>query len=596
MGTSGDKKNRRILIIDDNEDIHNDFREILTSRDTSDLDETEASFFGSARPVSPSFSFELTSVYQGADALKEIRRALQDGAPYALAFVDMRMPPGWDGLDTLGRLWAEDQALQAVICSAYSDCSWDDVTARFGQTDRLLILKKPFDAIEVRQIACALLEKWNQHHEAREATRRMAVQYLVTRILVESRTLDEAGPKLLRAISEAFSWSFGALWLSDDGAYGLQPACTWGAASAELVDLEAATARMTVAVGEGAIGRAFASGEPSWIASAAEDGGARAAAAARAGLHTVLHLPMKSGELTLGVLEFFDPTRRAPDQGLFDTMREVCVKIGQFVENKRVESALMRSEANNRGLLHAMPDTILRLSRDGTCLDYKASRDSSLSLQPRFCVKRPIDEALPTEVAKQLIRHVEQALADNATRVLEYRQSMGDEVREFEARIAGIDPREAVVIIRDVTEAKRAKADIEQKRAREETIRAQAEALMALSTPIIPITNDIVVIPLIGALDTPRMQQIQAKVVQGISARHTRVAILDVTGVTSLGAQIADEIMRVVQAARLLGAEVILTGIQPEIAQMLVSLAHDLRGVGIHRTMQSGIAFAMQAR
>jgi FixJ family two-component response regulator len=85
--------------------------------------------------------------------------------------VDIRMPPGWDGVQTIARLWEEDPNLQTVICTAYSDYSWKEVIERLGRTDRLLVLKKPFDPVEVRQLACAMVQKW---HLMREAQRRVA--------------------------------------------------------------------------------------------------------------------------------------------------------------------------------------------------------------------------------------------------------------------------------------------------------------------------------------------------------------------------------------------------------------------------------------
>jgi CheY-like chemotaxis protein len=160
--------NNRILIIDDNEDIHRDFRKILApsggSTTLAKLDELEAALLGQATSAAPPPlpSFELTSVFQGAEALERVQQALKDGTPYALAFIDMRMPPGWDGLETLAQLWQADPRLQAVLCSAYSDYSWEMLHARFGKTDCLLILKKPFDPVEVRQMTCALVEKWNR--------------------------------------------------------------------------------------------------------------------------------------------------------------------------------------------------------------------------------------------------------------------------------------------------------------------------------------------------------------------------------------------------------------------------------------------------
>ncbi len=153
----GSEMNRRILVIDDSEDIHEAFHQVLGRRtDTADLDSLEASLFGPLASEAGLPAFALTSCYQGEEGLSAVLRALREGAPYAMAFVDMRMPPGWDGLETLSRIWQEDPALQAVICSAYLDYDWRDITARLGQTHRLLILKKPADPIEIRQMACGL--------------------------------------------------------------------------------------------------------------------------------------------------------------------------------------------------------------------------------------------------------------------------------------------------------------------------------------------------------------------------------------------------------------------------------------------------------
>src|SRR6185369_6863778 len=121
-----------------------------------------AALFGDDAPPAPAGSapFELDSAYQGQEGLAKVEAALQAGRPYAMAFVDMRMPPGWDGVETIEQLWRADPRLQVVICTAYSDSSWEEVLRRLDAGDRLLILKKPFDNIEVRQLANALTAKW----------------------------------------------------------------------------------------------------------------------------------------------------------------------------------------------------------------------------------------------------------------------------------------------------------------------------------------------------------------------------------------------------------------------------------------------------
>jgi serine phosphatase RsbU (regulator of sigma subunit)/DNA-binding NarL/FixJ family response regulator len=156
-------RNRRILIIDDNEAIHEDFRAILgdAGGNGTDVSEDEAAIFNVAPHTSEREYFEIDSAFQGEEGLKKIRQALDEKRPYAMAFVDIRMPPGWDGVETILRIWQEDPELQISICTAYSDYSWHDLMKQFGKTDKLLILKKPFDNIEVLQIACSLIEKWH---------------------------------------------------------------------------------------------------------------------------------------------------------------------------------------------------------------------------------------------------------------------------------------------------------------------------------------------------------------------------------------------------------------------------------------------------
>jgi len=154
------QRNHRILVVDDNRAIHDDLRKILTINGAQDfaLQDDEAELFGvEAAPVA---DFELDSAYQGEEALEMVRRATECGRPYSVAFVDVRMPPGWDGIETITHLRKVDPNLQTVICTAYADYSWSDIQRRVGHSDSLLILKKPFDNIEVVQMAHTMSHKW----------------------------------------------------------------------------------------------------------------------------------------------------------------------------------------------------------------------------------------------------------------------------------------------------------------------------------------------------------------------------------------------------------------------------------------------------
>ena len=153
--------NARILLIDDARSIHDDFARILTRPSTGEaLEDLGRELFGGPGHYADSF-FELDSAYQGQDGLVKLDASLQEHRPYAVAFVDMRMPPGWDGLETIEHLWAVDPHLQIVVCTAYSDHGWQELIERLHATDNLLILKKPFEPAEVVQIARALAAKWS---------------------------------------------------------------------------------------------------------------------------------------------------------------------------------------------------------------------------------------------------------------------------------------------------------------------------------------------------------------------------------------------------------------------------------------------------
>ncbi|MBM3976387.1 MAG: response regulator [Planctomycetes bacterium] len=161
-----DRPQYRILLIDDNAAIHADFAKILCgSRSASEIDATAAEFFGApagapAAAAETGPVFELDSALQGAEGFAKVEQALQEKRPYALIFCDVRMPPGWDGVETLERIFARDADVQAVLCTAFSDYTYDQTIARLGRSSRLLILKKPFDPVEVQQLAAAQTEKW----------------------------------------------------------------------------------------------------------------------------------------------------------------------------------------------------------------------------------------------------------------------------------------------------------------------------------------------------------------------------------------------------------------------------------------------------
>ena len=162
MSNAEKEMTHRILVIDDNPSIHKDFQTILLEEEESEtLNALRDEVFGNKTNANTSKSvFELDFASQGKEGCEKIKQACSEDRPYELAFVDMRMPPGWDGLKTIEHIWQIDPAVQVVICTAYSDYSWGEITERLGKSENLLILKKPFDSAEVAQLASALTKKW----------------------------------------------------------------------------------------------------------------------------------------------------------------------------------------------------------------------------------------------------------------------------------------------------------------------------------------------------------------------------------------------------------------------------------------------------
>lgn len=160
----------KILVIDDNSEIYQDFSKILSSikeHSSSRLNgfQDKLDNYSPKKEKKINFEYKLTYASQGNVALNIVKESILKDEPFALAFVDVVMPPGWDGVETIKHLWEVDPDLQIAICTAYSEYSWEDIIEELGISDSLLILKKPFDPIEVRQIACCLTQKWNLNRQ-----------------------------------------------------------------------------------------------------------------------------------------------------------------------------------------------------------------------------------------------------------------------------------------------------------------------------------------------------------------------------------------------------------------------------------------------
>ncbi len=372
-------KNRRILIIDDNRAIHDDFRKILSPVNSAlnELEVQEAALFGSDPSVILHHQFTIDSAYQGEEGVSLVTKAMAEANPYALAFVDVRMPPGYDGLETTLKMWAIDPEIQIVLCTAYSDYSWDEIYEKIGNHDGLLILKKPFDTVEALQMAYALTEKWwlqrqslktmaelermveertdELRHsndalqieiiEHQRAERQLSIQNDAFRVLAESSATAQAAPKILQIFGANFAWDIGELWLVDPKGDSIRLVEFWSAPNFSIDEFNTPVREKTLARGLGLPGRVWDSGQPAWIDQIDEaENSYHLHAAKKAGLKGAFAYPILQVNEVIGVIQFFSREVHNPDEYMVRTFAVLGTQLGQFFQRLKLEEQLFQAK------------------------------------------------------------------------------------------------------------------------------------------------------------------------------------------------------------------------------------------------------------
>lgn len=258
-------------------------------------------------------------------------------------------------------------------------------------------------------------------------------------------------------------------------------------------------------------------------------------------------------------------------------------------EHMATSAAQAQSDAYNKAMLSLFPDLLFRIDRDGVYRDAFGGGD--LIGTANQLVGLSLAEVLP-DIAQPTLAAIHDALASGEPRSFSYQLLVDGQRRSYEARLVALTADEVLAVVRDITE--RVQAEQEQTSLQERMIAAQQAALRELSTPLIPVAAGVVVMPLVGAIDGSRIQQIMEALLEGIVAQQAEHAILDITGVRMVDTFVAAGLVQVAQAAKLLGAQVILTGISPEVAQALVGLGADLLGIITRSNLQNGIAYALE--
>lgn len=292
------------------------------------------------------------------------------------------------------------------------------------------------------------------------------------------------------------------------------------------------------------------------------------------------------------VMASIQPLRYGDQSALLSALHDIT-------ERKQVEAELQNSQLLLQLVMNTMPQAICWKDRDSAYLGCNRQFVQDVGLADPAEIVGKTDYDLPSAEFADHYRADDREVMDSGIAKLNFEEPQpradGTQswlrtskapLRDSAGAIVGI-----LVMYEDITSRKQ--EEEERARLKDDLIHAQATALAELSTPLIPISDDTVVMPLIGTIDTRRAQQVIEGLLVGIVETHAQIAILDITGVPVVDTQVANALVRAAQAVKLLGARVVLTGIRPEVAQTLVGLGVDLSGIVTRSTLQSGIAFAL---
>lgn len=262
-----------------------------------------------------------------------------------------------------------------------------------------------------------------------------------------------------------------------------------------------------------------------------------------------------------------------------------------ITESKRHETELRASEAELRALFAAISDVIVVLDHEGYYLKIAPTNPRLLYRPPQELLGKRMHEVLPGVQADFFLTIVRRALDMGQVIHAEYPIVMHDQEIWFSGAFSPLTDEAVLMVSRDITLRKR--IDQEQVRLREQIIRTQAAMLAELSTPLIPLNDQVLVMPIIGMIDQQRSQALLTALLEGVRSQRVAVVIVDITGVPQIDNHVALVLTQAAQSLKLLDAHLILTGLRAEIAQSLVLLGIDLNEIITRSTLQSGISYAL---
>jgi signal transduction histidine kinase/CheY-like chemotaxis protein len=373
---------KRILVVDDNEAIHYDFRKALEiNKSNSELEGIRNKLF----PVNSNLpniytsypSFIIDSAYQGLEAIELLKKNIVKGQRYALAFIDMLMPPGIDGITTIEQLWAIDPDLQIVICTAHTDASYEEIYQRLKGSDNFLILKKPFDIIEILQMVSSLTRKWELDQQARLQLKKQSDRlhyffqeadflYRLSQLSQTVFSTKEAMQFYIDGICSLRDWPIGHIYRAEqneDNTVNLHSTDIWYVKDKDrFIEYQELVRKTVFESGEGLPGLVLQSKKAYWIENIKfDDSFLQVNILVKSGIRGALAVPIKLYDTVIAVVEFFSEQPIHKNQQLLDLTTAAANQLGLLLERRRNEKELKQNYEQLQALYKEMQNTQAQL-------------------------------------------------------------------------------------------------------------------------------------------------------------------------------------------------------------------------------------------
>lgn len=478
----------------------------------------------------------------------------------------------------------------------------------------------------------------NDENDRKRAELRLQTQYAVTRVLAESDRLGDAAPKVLQAVCESLGWELGALWRVDREADALRCVEIWHVPGLAVAEFEETCNGQPFTKGNGLPGHVWEKGEPVWVADMVGSNFPRASLAEKEGLHGAFAFPITARNEVLGVMEFFSRELRSVDEDVLHMMGGVGSQIGQFIERRLAEeaqaerarlaalgadigNALIQGD-NLRDMLQRCAETLVKhldaafarvwtLNEASQVLELQASAGMYTHLDGAHS-RVPVGRFKIGLIAEERRAHLtnevvgDERVGDQAWAEREGMVAFAGYPLIVDNRLVGVMAMFARHTLTQVSlEAMESVANgialgIERKRS-EQALRQQTEALARLneergrmieevSTPVVPVWRGVLILPIIGSLDTERMQRATEAALREVMRTSAHSCIIDITGARIVDSHAVANLSNLVSALKLIGAEAIVTGVTAHAAHTLVGLGVDFTGMKTRRTVAEALA------